>query len=136
MAKVKIYELAKQIDVESKEIIKKLQKMGVEAKNHMSSISQKDADAVLAAFAASGKGKVPAGKDVFVPKVTRIPKAAIVREPAAEDAASAAPDISVNPASAPASQSSSSEPVKAPPVAAAPVQTEEKQAERKEQQLQ
>ena len=95
MAKVKIYELAKQIDVESKEIIKRLQKMGVDAKNHMSTISQKDADAVIAALAAAGKGKIPAGKDVFVPKVTRIPKATIVKEQAPNEDIKAPMDTDV-----------------------------------------
>ena len=63
MAKIKIYELAKELSVESKDIIRKLGKMGVEAKTHMSSISQKDADAVRSAFAAEGKGNaaVPGG---------------------------------------------------------------------------
>ena len=61
LAKVKIYELAKQIDVERKEIIKKLQKMGVDAKNHRSAISQK---AVSYTHLDSYFGRARAGTDV------------------------------------------------------------------------
>ena len=55
MAKIKIYELAKELSIESKEIIRRLNKMGIEVKTHMSSISEKDANAVRNSFAKEGK---------------------------------------------------------------------------------
>lgn len=54
MSKIRIYELAKQIEKDSMEIITKLKEFGVEVKSHMSSISEEDADRIRAAF---GKGK-------------------------------------------------------------------------------
>ena len=42
MAKIRIHELAKQINVENSQIIKVLQDAGVEVKSHMSSIEDKD----------------------------------------------------------------------------------------------
>ncbi|NLF80454.1 MAG: translation initiation factor IF-2 [Clostridia bacterium] len=102
MARIKIYELAKELSVESKEIIRKLNKLGVEAKNHMSTISPKDADIIRASLATSNKGKAPANGEVFVPRVKRIPKAVIEQEQiiaqqaeeaaSAEQAAAAAPE--------------------------------------------
>ncbi|MDO4582135.1 MAG: translation initiation factor IF-2 N-terminal domain-containing protein, partial [Bacillota bacterium] len=75
MARVKIYELAKELKVESKDIIKKLNKLGVDVKNHMSSISEKDAEIIRSNFSASGKLLTDSGAEGFVPRVKRIPKA-------------------------------------------------------------
>lgn len=44
MAKVKIHELAKELSMESKEVIRILQKMGCEVKSHMSAIDESFAD--------------------------------------------------------------------------------------------
>ena len=55
MAKVRVYELAKSLDKESKEIIDLLKKNGVEVKNHMSSVSEEDAKKVSVAFAAKSQ---------------------------------------------------------------------------------
>ena len=51
MSKIRIYELAKQIEKDSMEIITKLKEFGVEVKSHMSSISEEDANRVKEAFA-------------------------------------------------------------------------------------
>jgi translation initiation factor IF-2 len=80
LARVKIYELAKELSVESKEIIRKLNKLGIEAKTHMSTISVKDADMIRSSFAAGETGKQQGISDDFVPRVKRIPKAVIVQE--------------------------------------------------------
>ena len=80
MAKIKIYELAKELSVESKEVIRRLNKMGVEVKTHMSSISEKDANAVRNSLAKEGKAKPVEDAEGFVPRVKRIPKAVIERE--------------------------------------------------------
>ena len=80
LAKIKIYELAKELSVESKEIIRRLNKMGIEVKTHMSSITEKDANAVRNSLAKEGKAKPVADAEGFVPRVKRIPKAVIEKE--------------------------------------------------------
>jgi len=66
--------------VESKEIIRKLNKLGIEAKTHMSTISVKDADMIRGSFAAGEKEKQQGSSDDFVPRIKRIPKAVIAQE--------------------------------------------------------
>ena len=46
MAKVRVYELAKEAGVESKEMVERLREMGYEIKSHSSSLDEADADAV------------------------------------------------------------------------------------------
>ncbi|MGN0155233.1 MAG: translation initiation factor IF-2 [Lachnospiraceae bacterium] len=69
MAKIRVYELAKSLDKDSKEVIEILKKNGVEVKNHMSSVSEEDADKVKARFAgkASAKADAPVKKDAPAP---------------------------------------------------------------------
>ena len=50
MAKVRVYELAKSLDKDSKEVIEILKKDGVDVKNHMSSVSEEEADKVRSRF--------------------------------------------------------------------------------------
>ena len=50
MAKVRVYELAKSLGKDSKEIIELLNKNGVEVKNHMSSVSDEAAEMVKARY--------------------------------------------------------------------------------------
>ncbi len=76
LAKIKVYELAKELNVESKEIIKRLAKMGVEVKSHMNAIDEKNAEAVRDGMAA-GSGKKAGG---FVPQVKRIPRAIVAEQ--------------------------------------------------------
>ena len=54
MAKIRIHELAKQINVENSQIIKVLQDAGVEVKSHMSSIEDKDIELVKKKLGISG----------------------------------------------------------------------------------
>lgn len=56
MAKIRIYELAKSLEKDSKEIIEILKKNGVEVKNHMSSVTEEEAQKVRDRF--SGKKAV------------------------------------------------------------------------------
>ncbi len=65
MAKVRVYELAKSLDKDSKEIIEILKKDGVDVKNHMSSVSDEDANKVRNRFSKSAQDK----KDSNVNKV-------------------------------------------------------------------
>ena len=46
MSKIRVYELSKQININSKDIIEKLKEMGVEVSSHMSAIEDKDAKAI------------------------------------------------------------------------------------------
>ena len=47
MVKKRVHELAKELNIESKEIIKKLSHMGIEVKSHMSTIEDKDVGEIL-----------------------------------------------------------------------------------------
>ena len=67
MAKVRVYELAKSLDRDSKEIIELLKKNGVEVKNHMSSVSEEDAGRIRDRFAV-GKAQSPAQQKPIVPE--------------------------------------------------------------------
>lgn len=53
---MKIHELAKELDVNSKELLEKVQAMGIEAKSHMSSLSDIDAKAVKNTIKRGKKG--------------------------------------------------------------------------------
>ena len=55
MAKIKVSELAKELDLQNKEVLNFLQEKGVEAKAHNSSIEEADADMVRKAFGKGGK---------------------------------------------------------------------------------
>jgi len=55
LAKIRVYELAKNLNKDSKEIVEILKKNGVEVKNHMSSVTEEDAEKVKERFA----GNVP-----------------------------------------------------------------------------
>ena len=46
MSKIKVYELAKELDVHSKDIIEFLGKKNIEVKSHMSTLEDTDADMV------------------------------------------------------------------------------------------
>ena len=50
MSKSRIYEIAKELNVDSKLIVEKLKEMNVEVKNHMSSITEEDAAKVRRTF--------------------------------------------------------------------------------------
>ncbi len=55
MAKIRVYELAKELGLESKQLISFLSRLGVEVKNHMSTLEDDEISKVKAA--ASGKGR-------------------------------------------------------------------------------
>jgi translation initiation factor IF-2 len=50
MVKKRVHELAKELNIESKEIIKRLKQMGIEVKSHMSTIEDKDVGEILRQF--------------------------------------------------------------------------------------
>lgn len=43
MGKIKIYEIAKKLDLTSKEILEVAQKLNIDVKSHMSSVDENDA---------------------------------------------------------------------------------------------
>lgn len=65
MPKVRIYELAKQLNKNSKEIIDELSRIGIEGKTHSSSIDREIADQIIQSFSGEAAGLEPAaGKAV------------------------------------------------------------------------
>ncbi len=70
MSKIRVYELSKKININSKEIIEKLKEMGVEVSSHMSAIEEKDAKAVENFFVkpAPQKEEKPVKKEAPVKK--------------------------------------------------------------------
>ena len=46
MGKIKIYDLAKELNLASKELLQKVKEMGIEAKSHLSSISDEDVEKI------------------------------------------------------------------------------------------
>jgi len=52
MAKTRVYELAKELGITSKDLTKALEEMGVEVKNHMSTIEEKVVDQIIDKFTA------------------------------------------------------------------------------------
>ena len=57
MGKIKIYEIAKEIGLTSKEIIEKANELGIEAKSHMSGIEEEEAKRIKAAFSSTKTGE-------------------------------------------------------------------------------
>ena len=60
MGKVKVYELAKQLNMQNNEVVEKLNKMGVEVKSHLSTVE----DDVVKTFLKTEVKKEPAKKEV------------------------------------------------------------------------
>ena len=50
MGKIKLHEIAKELDLTSKEVVEKANELGIEAKSHMSSVDEKDAEKIKKAF--------------------------------------------------------------------------------------
>ena len=88
MSKIRVYELSKKININSKEIIEKLKEMGVEVSSHMSAIEEKDAKAVENFFVkpAPKKEEKPVKKEAPVKKETVAePKKQVNNTPKKED---------------------------------------------------
>lgn len=56
MSKVRVYELAKEVGLENKELISKLQSLGVDVRNHMSSVDAPDADRLKRSLSREASG--------------------------------------------------------------------------------
>ncbi|MCL2355389.1 MAG: translation initiation factor IF-2 N-terminal domain-containing protein, partial [Oscillospiraceae bacterium] len=55
MSKVKIHEVAKKLGLNSKEILEKAEELGIEAKTHLSGISEEEAKKIESNFAGAKK---------------------------------------------------------------------------------
>ena len=62
MGKKRVYELAKEIDKSSKEIVEKAQTLGVDVKNHMGVLSENDEKKVRQALNGGGQAQKPAAQ--------------------------------------------------------------------------
>ncbi len=83
MAKVRIYELARELGLESKEVLERAQSLGIEAKTASSSIEESDADLIKLAIAES---RAPATESTPEPAPEPEP------EPAARDSLVSEPE--------------------------------------------
>ena len=72
MSKIKIYELAKELDKPSKELVEFLNKKDVEAKTHMSTIGEAEADMVRKAFAPKADAEKAEEEKSDAPKKKKI----------------------------------------------------------------
>ncbi|MGE5576441.1 MAG: translation initiation factor IF-2 [Syntrophothermus sp.] len=115
MGKTRVYELAKELEVNTKDLIELLQKLGADVKNHMSVVEENLAKRISASVAAkrqersktaaAAKTKTPAAAPVAVPAAGQQVKtepAVSVQTPA--PAAKAAPAPAPKTAEAPAGQ--------------------------------
>lgn len=80
----RVYELAKELDVTSKKLVTDAQAMGIDVKNHMSTLD--DSDATKLAGSVKGGNKSAAPKKEAAPKKTEAPKAAAPKKAEAKPA--------------------------------------------------
>ena len=81
MSKIKIYELAKELDKPSKELVEFLNKKDVEAKTHMSTIDEAEADMVRKAFAPKADAEKAEEEKSDAPKKKKIVQVSARRTP-------------------------------------------------------
>lgn len=84
MAKIRVHELAKELGMESKDVVRRLTEAGLDVKGPMSTLESDKAD-----FLRQERGRN--NQQSFVPKVTRIPRAAVEASKAEEGEAAAQP---------------------------------------------
>ncbi|EMC18428.1 translation initiation factor IF-2 [Streptococcus mutans] len=82
MSKKRLYEIAKEIGKESKEIVEKAKSLGLEVKSHASSVEESDAKRIVESFTVSVKPKAvtPTSK---VEKETKAQEGSVAAEPKA-----------------------------------------------------
>ena len=84
---MRIHELAKKLDIPSKELISKLRSLGIEAKSHMSAVSDEDEAKALQALAPTAVAEsapVEATAEIVVAEAAE-PEPPAIEEPAAEE---------------------------------------------------
>ncbi len=130
---IKIHELAKEINIPSKDVTAKAKELGFDVKSHMSSVEKNEADAIKAAFGlkvesegiAAPKKKPDRGRPMIGKFATK--KAAAKPEPKPEPAPAPEPV----PEPAPAPEPAPVEVVKPEPVKEEPKKEEPKKEEKK-----
>ncbi len=68
MSKIRVYQLAKDIGVSSKDLIAKLLEEGIEVANHMSALEDEEANLVMKIFGKSNDSAPKAAAPVEAPK--------------------------------------------------------------------
>lgn len=68
MVKKRVYELARELQINSKDLLSMLQQLGIMAKNHMSTLSEEEADKIRAAYAMKNKTEKQHDKEKKVTK--------------------------------------------------------------------
>lgn len=63
--KIRVYELAKELEIQSKELIEKIKELGIEVGSHMSSIDKSDAEVVKALFIGEGEVEISPQPEVL-----------------------------------------------------------------------
>ncbi|MBE9545908.1 MAG: translation initiation factor IF-2 N-terminal domain-containing protein, partial [Proteobacteria bacterium] len=58
MSKMRVYELAKELNIGSKEFMSRLEKLGIAVKSHSSSLEESDVERVRREFASDGVREV------------------------------------------------------------------------------
>jgi Translation initiation factor IF-2, N-terminal region len=76
MAKIKVYELAKELNVSSKEVVEFLGEKNIEVKSHMSSLEEADAEIVRNSF---GKSEKTEEKAAEAPKKKVLCRCSVLR---------------------------------------------------------
>jgi len=79
---MRVHQLAKELDLQSKELISHLKKLGVEAKNHMSAISADDVERVKNSLNPPGAEKIV--EERIQPTIIRR-RRKVVKEPPVEE---------------------------------------------------
>lgn len=75
MAKIRIHELAKELKMNSKDLVARLRQMGYSVKNHMSTIEEKDAARIKKTLRSKGTGDKKGAANAVPQKSTRKPEA-------------------------------------------------------------
>lgn len=68
MGKIKIYEIAKKLDLTSKEVLEMAQKLNIDAKSHMSGVDEEDAKKIENSFKKNKKQEQPIKQTTTAPK--------------------------------------------------------------------
>ncbi|MBS1962579.1 MAG: translation initiation factor IF-2 [Bdellovibrionales bacterium] len=112
---MKVYELAKELGVDSISLVDKLSGMNIKVKNHMSDLAEADVAAAKAAFTAAAAAKADTGKKSGAKTVTRRKKTDDATESAAPAKAAAKAKAAAlgEPAKAPAKKKTASKTAKA-----------------------
>lgn len=66
MTKIRVYELAKELNISNKELINKIESLGLEASSHMSSIEKEDADLIIDLLSESKSANSTNTKDEYI----------------------------------------------------------------------